>query len=64
VAEYVKRQTEAGRQVRVGDVTVAAEEAGLNRSSVAQAVQIMIRNGRLKTRLPAGAQRNPYLCLP
>lgn len=64
VLEYVKQQAGAGRQVRVSDVTVAAEEAGLNRSSVAQAIQIMVRSGRLKTRLPATAQRNPYLLLP
>jgi hypothetical protein len=49
--------------VRVGDVTKAAETAGLNRSSMPQAIKALEEAGQITSKLPKGAKRNPVLSL-
>ena len=46
---------------RVSDVTQAAEEAGLNRTSIPSAVKALEDAGRITSTLPRDAKRNPVL---
>lgn len=61
VLDYLTKHAEA--RPRVGDVTKAAEEAGMNRTSMPQAIRALQEQGKIKSRLPKGAKRNPVLTL-
>ena len=57
------RPQHTANKVRGSDMTKAAGAAGLNRGSMPQAIKALQDAGRIQSKLPKAAKRNPVLAL-